>query len=168
MPRISKTELMTLQKALKTDEAIGRKFGITRQAVHIMRKNYGIPPLPGARTVFKPPRILKDELIRLQKTLITDKAIGRKVGLTANGLRRWRKKYGIPTKLTDNTKRNNEIVALYKKGMTGITIASKFGHTPYGFTRLYAKPVLERGRPRPRKRAAGKKENEQSREFAVT
>ena len=157
MPRISKTELMTLQKALKTDEAIGRKFGITRQAVHIMRKNYGIPPLPGARTVFKPPRILKDELIRLQKTLITDKAIGRKVGLTANGLRRWRKKYGIPTKLTDNTKRNNEIVALYKKGMTGITIASKFGlHTVWVY-QIIRKAGAGKRKAAAEKRAAGKK-----------
>ena len=42
MPRISKSELTKLQKQLGTDEAIGKKFGITRQAVHQMRKMYGI------------------------------------------------------------------------------------------------------------------------------
>ena len=44
MPRISKAELIRLQKKLKTDAAIGGQFGITRQAVHTMRKVYGIPP----------------------------------------------------------------------------------------------------------------------------
>jgi hypothetical protein len=33
MPKITKQELIKLQKALATDEAIGKKFGITRQAV---------------------------------------------------------------------------------------------------------------------------------------
>ena len=43
MPRISKAELIRLQKTLKTDEKIGEKFGITRQAIHQMRNLYGIP-----------------------------------------------------------------------------------------------------------------------------
>jgi hypothetical protein len=42
MARISKTELIKLQKKLKTDEAIGKKFGVTRQAVHQLRKKYKI------------------------------------------------------------------------------------------------------------------------------
>jgi DNA invertase Pin-like site-specific DNA recombinase len=42
MARISKTELIKLQKKLKTDDAIGKKFGITRQAVHQLRKKYDI------------------------------------------------------------------------------------------------------------------------------
>lgn len=42
MARISKTELARLQKKLKTDAAIGAQFGITRQAVHQLRKKYGI------------------------------------------------------------------------------------------------------------------------------
>jgi hypothetical protein len=42
MARISKPELIALQKKLVTDEAIGRKFKITRQAVHQLRKKYGI------------------------------------------------------------------------------------------------------------------------------
>ena len=42
MPRFSKSELIKLQKKLKTDAEIGKKFGMTRQAVHTMRKFSGI------------------------------------------------------------------------------------------------------------------------------
>jgi len=42
MACISKTELIKLQKKLKTDAKIGEKFNITRQAVHQLRKKYGI------------------------------------------------------------------------------------------------------------------------------
>lgn len=43
MPRISKQELLRLQKTIGPDEAIGEKLGISRQAVHKMRQKYGIP-----------------------------------------------------------------------------------------------------------------------------
>lgn len=42
MARISKQELARLQKTLKTDAAIGAKFGISRQAVHQLRQKYDI------------------------------------------------------------------------------------------------------------------------------
>jgi hypothetical protein len=42
MARISKSELVKLQKKLKTDAKIGEEYGITRQAVHQLRKKYGI------------------------------------------------------------------------------------------------------------------------------
>ncbi|OGJ85085.1 MAG: hypothetical protein A2268_16345 [Candidatus Raymondbacteria bacterium RifOxyA12_full_50_37] len=42
MARISKDQLKNLQKTLKTDAAIGKKFGITRQAVHQLRIKYGL------------------------------------------------------------------------------------------------------------------------------
>lgn len=42
MAKISKTDLIRLQKKLKTDAAIGEEFGITRQAIHQLRKKYGI------------------------------------------------------------------------------------------------------------------------------
>jgi len=42
MARISKQELNRLQKTLKTDAAIGAKFGISRQAVHQLRQKYKI------------------------------------------------------------------------------------------------------------------------------
>jgi DNA invertase Pin-like site-specific DNA recombinase len=42
MARISKAQLVKLQKKFKTDAAIGEQFGITRQAVHQLRKKYEI------------------------------------------------------------------------------------------------------------------------------
>jgi len=45
MARISKEQLIKLQAKYKTDEAIGKIFNITRQAVHQLRNKYCIPPL---------------------------------------------------------------------------------------------------------------------------
>ena len=45
MARISKGQLEKLQKKYKTDEAIGKLFGISRQAVHQLRNKYGIDPV---------------------------------------------------------------------------------------------------------------------------
>lgn len=42
MARISKAQLIKLQKKFQTDAAIGEQFGITRQAVHQLRKKYEI------------------------------------------------------------------------------------------------------------------------------
>ena len=79
MPRFTKSELLRLQKKYKTDAEIGRNFNITRQYIHFLRKLYAIPPIPGARTVFPPPRITRDEFVRLQKKYHSDKAIAEKV-----------------------------------------------------------------------------------------
>jgi DNA invertase Pin-like site-specific DNA recombinase len=45
MAKISKAQLEKLQKKYKTDDAIGKLFGITRQAVHQLRTKFGIPPV---------------------------------------------------------------------------------------------------------------------------
>jgi hypothetical protein len=42
MARMTKAQLIRLQKKYKTDVAIGKEFGITRQAIHQLRKKYGI------------------------------------------------------------------------------------------------------------------------------
>ena len=42
MARITKEELVKLQKTYKTDAAIGKLFGISRQAVHQLRIKYAI------------------------------------------------------------------------------------------------------------------------------
>lgn len=42
MARISKSQLIKLQKKFKTDAKIGDQYGITRQAVHQLRKKYRI------------------------------------------------------------------------------------------------------------------------------
>jgi len=43
--RIGKTALLRLQRSLKTDRAIGERFGVSRQAVQLVRRKYGIPYL---------------------------------------------------------------------------------------------------------------------------
>jgi biotin operon repressor len=45
MARISKEQLEKLQKKYATDEAVGKLFGISRQAVHQLRNKYGIAPV---------------------------------------------------------------------------------------------------------------------------
>ncbi len=42
MACVSKEQLIKLQKTLKTDHAIGKKFGVSRQAIHQLRVRYGI------------------------------------------------------------------------------------------------------------------------------
>jgi DNA invertase Pin-like site-specific DNA recombinase len=76
MSRISKVELIKLQKALKTDERIAKKFRITRQAVQQMRKTYGI----ASRLKMNPQR---DRKIRaMYKSGKTGTEIARKFGMS--------------------------------------------------------------------------------------
>jgi DNA invertase Pin-like site-specific DNA recombinase len=45
MAIVSKSDLIRLQKTLGTDEAIAKKFKVTRQAIHQLRNKYGIASL---------------------------------------------------------------------------------------------------------------------------
>jgi hypothetical protein len=45
MAKLSKLQLIALQKKLGTDQAIGDKVGVTRQAIHQLRNKYGIDSL---------------------------------------------------------------------------------------------------------------------------
>ncbi len=46
MARITADQLRKLQKKHVTDEAIGAIFGVTRQAIHRLRRQYGIEAVP--------------------------------------------------------------------------------------------------------------------------
>jgi DNA invertase Pin-like site-specific DNA recombinase len=70
--------------------------------------------------------VSKTELIKLQKQLGTDEAIGKKFKVTRQAIHQLRKKYGIDSRLADNPERNAKVVALYKKGTSGTEIAKKF------------------------------------------
>ena len=72
-------------------------------------------------------RISKSELIRLQKTMKTDQAIGKKYHITRQAIHQLRKKYGIDSRYAKNPQRNATVVSLYKKGTTGTSIAKKMG-----------------------------------------
>jgi hypothetical protein len=76
MSRISKVELIKLQKTLKTDERIAKKFKITRQAIQLMRKKYGIY----SRLAKNPERNKK--IRAMYKSGHTGTEIARKIGLS--------------------------------------------------------------------------------------
>jgi Mor family transcriptional regulator len=68
----------------------------------------------------------KTELIKLQKQLGTDEAIGAKFGITRQAVHQMRMKYGIESRYADNPERNAKIIAAYKKGISGTVLAKKF------------------------------------------
>jgi DNA-directed RNA polymerase specialized sigma subunit len=73
------------------------------------------------------PKISKQDLIKLQKTLKTDQAIGDRFNITRQAVHQIRQRYGIPSIIRDTAERNDKIITMYKKGMTGPEIAEKVG-----------------------------------------
>jgi Mor family transcriptional regulator len=73
------------------------------------------------------PRISKAELLKLQKKLVTDQAIGKKFHVTRQAIQLIRKKYGIASNYAGHPERNKKIIAFYKKGITGTSLAKKMG-----------------------------------------
>ena len=71
-------------------------------------------------------RISKADLVKLQKKLVTDAAIGEQFGITRQAVHQLRKKYGIEASLSNNPERNAEIVSLYDAGTPGTDIAKKY------------------------------------------
>jgi len=71
-------------------------------------------------------RISKAELIKLQKELKTDAAIGAKFKITRQAVHQLRKKYGIESVIAKNAERNKKIVSAYKSGVSGTALAKKF------------------------------------------
>jgi biotin operon repressor len=124
MARISKSELIRLQKTLITDKAISEKFGISRQAVHQLRVKYGIPVK--SRKPSRPP-VTKAELQRLQKKLGADMAVGVELGMSRDAVAQLRHRYGMPPSRIDNTRRNAGIVKLNDNGTSGTIIAKRLG-----------------------------------------
>jgi Mor family transcriptional regulator len=68
----------------------------------------------------------KTELIKLQKQLKTDEAIGKKFGITRQAVHQMRQKYGVASRIAKNPERNATITAAYKKGTPGTALAKKF------------------------------------------
>ncbi|MBN1759706.1 MAG: hypothetical protein JW863_15370 [Chitinispirillaceae bacterium] len=76
MARISKNELIRLQKKYHTDARIGQEFGITRQAVHQLRKKYTIE----SRTAGNPDR--NKEMVAMRTAGKSVEAIAKKFKLS--------------------------------------------------------------------------------------
>jgi Mor family transcriptional regulator len=71
-------------------------------------------------------RLTKTQLIKLQKQLKTDQAIGDQFGITCQAIHQLRKKFDIPSSTSKNPQRNIQIIALYNKGKKIQNIATKF------------------------------------------
>lgn len=71
-------------------------------------------------------RISKAQLIKLQKQLRTDAAIGEQFGITRQAIHQLRRKYGIDSSIAENDQRNAEIVKLYKSGTSGTALSKKY------------------------------------------
>jgi hypothetical protein len=71
-------------------------------------------------------RISKVELIKLQKKLKTDAAIGDRFGITRQAIHQLRNKYGIDSMIAKNDERNAKIIKTYKAGVTGTALSGKF------------------------------------------
>ena len=78
MARISKAELIRLQKKFKTDARIGEEFGITRQAVHQLRKKYGIESMIAKNDE------RNEKIIELYKDGKSGTTIAKKFGLSVS------------------------------------------------------------------------------------
>jgi DNA invertase Pin-like site-specific DNA recombinase len=78
MALASKSELIRLQNTLKTDEAIAKKFGVTRQAIHQLRAKYGIE----SRRALNPARDKK--ILAMYKSGKTGLEIAKKFGLSVS------------------------------------------------------------------------------------
>jgi DNA-binding NarL/FixJ family response regulator len=76
MATVSKSELVKLQKSLGTDAEIGKKFGITRQAIHQLRKKFGIV----SRYAKNPER--NEKILSLYGKGTSGTAIAEKLGLS--------------------------------------------------------------------------------------
>jgi DNA invertase Pin-like site-specific DNA recombinase len=78
MARISKSQLLKLQKKYHTDQAIGELFSITRQAVHQLRLKYSLEPVPeknGERDT---------EIVRLYKEGVAGTRIAKRYDLSVS------------------------------------------------------------------------------------
>jgi hypothetical protein len=78
MARVSKSELIKLYKTLKSDEVIGKKFGVTRQAIHQLRKKYGIE----SKYTQNPAR--NSKIIDLYKKGSSGTVLAKKLGLSVS------------------------------------------------------------------------------------
>jgi DNA-directed RNA polymerase specialized sigma subunit len=70
-------------------------------------------------------KLSKQEIIKLQKTLKTDAAIGKKYGISRQAVHQLRQKYDVGYNRLKNKERNEKISSLYKKKVTGIKIAKE-------------------------------------------
>ena len=79
------------------------------------------------------------DLIRLQKSLRTDEAIGKKFKVTRQAVQQLRWKYGIKSRFAKHPQRNKEILSHFRSGIPATQIAKKFGLSAPQIYRLVRK-----------------------------
>lgn len=72
-------------------------------------------------------KVSKADLVKLQKTLKTDAAIGEKYGISRQAVHQLRVKYGIDYNRNKNKDRNDKVISMFKKKVAGSKIASELG-----------------------------------------
>lgn len=101
--------------------------------------------------------ITKSQMIKLQKKLKRDAAIGAEFGITRQAVHQLRKKYGIPSVVEANPERNKQIGTLYGAGKSVAAIAKKFDlSVSYVYRVISESKGRKAVKPR-RKKAAAKK-----------
>ena len=112
-------------------------------------------------------KISKPELIRLQKKLKTDAAIGEQFGITRQAVHQLRRKYGIDSVIAKNEERNSDIISQYNEGTSGTSIAKKYKlsvsqtyriiNDAVGAAKAKAKKPVAKKAAKPAPKAAAKK-----------
>ena len=91
MARIGKNQLIKLQKKYKTDEAIGKLYGISRQAVHQLRIKYDVPIIEDKYNE------RNEEIVRLYRDGMAGTKIARKLKMSVSQTYRILNSAGIRT-----------------------------------------------------------------------
>ena len=78
MALISKAQLDKLQQKYKTDDAIGKQFDVTRQAIHQLRLKYGIEPVADRN------KVRDDGIIALYKKGLSGTKIAEKLDISVS------------------------------------------------------------------------------------
>ena len=70
-------------------------------------------------------KLTKEQIVKLQKTLKTDEAIGKSVGISRQAVHQLRVKYGIEYNVGKNKERNEKVLSLFKKGKSASEISKE-------------------------------------------
>ncbi len=82
MARIGRNQFIKLQKRYKTDEAIAKLYGLSRQAIHQLRNRYRIFPVPNKN------KERNDQIIGLHKKGVSIIKLAKKFKLSVTHIYR--------------------------------------------------------------------------------
>jgi Mor family transcriptional regulator len=114
-------EIIEAYKQGATLIALGKKLNVWDSTINRILKKAGVE-----RNRVTSLRISKAKLLKLQKTLVTDIAISKKLGCRPGIVFYWREKYGIPSTVPDNSRRDKKIIAALKKGASQVALGKTF------------------------------------------